>query len=57
MPVEYCGSSVRVQDTEPLSPALGVMAFAPKVPTGVLEVVLAVCDPEQAVPRPVKLHV
>ena len=57
VPVEYCGSSVRVQFTEPLLPALADRAFAPNVPTGVLDVVLAVCDPVQAVPRPVRLQV
>jgi hypothetical protein len=38
-------------------PALADTAFAPNVPTEVLAVVLAVCEPEQAVPRPVRLQV
>jgi hypothetical protein len=50
VPVEYCGSSVRVHATEPELPALAEWLSAPNVPTGVLEVVLAVCDAEQAVP-------
>jgi hypothetical protein len=57
VPVAYWGSSVRVQATEPVLPATADLAPAPNVVTEVPEAVLAVCDPEQAVPGLVTVQV
>ena len=49
VPVPYLGSSVRAQLSDPVLPPMAEWASAPKVATGVTAVVLAVCEPVQAV--------
>jgi hypothetical protein len=56
-PVEYRGSLVSAQLTEPVLPFLLERASAPNDATGVAAVVLAVCLPVHAVPGAVTVQV